>query len=92
MLRLAVLVEGFDGSLPFGALGVVELAEVKRLPLEHATPDADALDEAPVAMGLAVLEPLCRTKKHDGIVSYPTNVSKRVGLHYTDFSDAMSAY
>lgn len=92
MLRLAVLVEGFDGSLPFGALGAVELAEVKHLPLEHATPDADALDEAPAVMGLAVLEPLGRTKKHAGIVSYPTSALKRVGLHYTDFSDAMSAY
>ena len=36
-------------------------------------------------MELAVLESLCRSKKHAGIISYPARLSKGVGLHYTAF-------
>ena len=36
-------------------------------------------------MELAVLESLCRSKKHAGIISYPARLSKGVGLHYMAF-------
>ena len=38
-----------------------------------------------VVVELAVLESLCRSKKHAGIISYPARLSKGVGLHYMAF-------
>jgi hypothetical protein len=34
---------------------------------------------------LAVLESLCGSKKHAGIISHPARLSKGAGLHYTAF-------
>ena len=88
----AVFVKDLDGLLPFHALGVVEFAEIEGLTLEDAPPDTNALDEAPVVVGLAVLESPCRSQKHAGIISKSRFRLKGVGLHYTNFPVFLRQY
>src|SRR4029077_2964460 len=61
----AVLVEALDHPAPGGVLAVVDLAEVqKRLLNDPAAGTAPALDDAPVAMRLAVLDPPREAQVH----------------------------
>ena len=62
---LRPLVEGLDHPAPGFLLAVVDLAEIKHLPLHHlAAGAALALDNAPVAVLLAVLEASIRAQIH----------------------------
>ena len=55
---LRSLVEGLDDPAPCLALTVVDLAQVQHLPLHHiAARTPFALNDVPVAMLLAVLDP-----------------------------------
>ena len=85
LVRLAVVAERLHRPLPLRTLRIVQLAKVQRLALEHAPANAHVLNHAPVIVDLAVLESLCRPKKHAGIISYPARLSKGAGLHYTAF-------
>jgi len=61
------LVEGIDHPAPRLALAIVDLAEIQHRPLHHlAAGAALALDDAPIAMLLAVLQPSSGAQEHDG--------------------------
>jgi hypothetical protein len=61
-----VLVEDFDGLLPGGALGIVDLAQVEDVTQHDRASDAAALDDGPGAMLLAVLFAGAALEKHAG--------------------------
>jgi len=69
----AVLVEGLDLSTPGGMLAVVDLAEIQNRLLHHpAAGTASALDNAPVAVLLAILDSPCGAQVHaDGFYANP---------------------
>src|SRR4029079_18840289 len=69
----AVLVEGLDLSTPGGMLAVVDLAEIQNRLLHHpAAGTASALDKAPVAVLLAILDSPCGAQVHaDGFYANP---------------------
>ena len=54
--------------------------------------DVHVLHHAPVQVDLAVLESLCGSKKHAGIISHPARLSKGAGLHYTVFRNDISQH
>ena len=63
----AVLVEALDHPTPIGVLAVVDLAQVQNRLLHHPAPGtASALDNAPVAVLLAVLDSSCGAQVHAG--------------------------
>src|SRR5882757_10728979 len=63
---LGFFVEGFDDAAPGLTLVVVDLAQIQHRPLHHlAAGAALALDDAPIAMVLAVLEPSSGAQEHD---------------------------
>ena len=83
---LALLfVEDFDGLLPGGALGVVDLTQIEDVALHDAASDATALDDRPGAMRLAVLFARTALEKHAGEYSWRTPGWKGLGRHYTRF-------
>ena len=64
---LRPLVKGLDHPAPGFLLAVVDFAEIEHLALHHlAAGAAPALDNAPVAVLLAVLEASIRAQIHDG--------------------------
>ena len=57
-MKMAVLVERLDHPTPRVALAVVDLTQIQHRTLHHlAAGAAPALDDAPIAMLFAVLEP-----------------------------------
>src|SRR5260370_10684685 len=65
-LRRAVL-ENRDRPAPRQFLRVVDLAQVQHVPLRHASPgDPRVLDNAPVAVLLAILPANFAAQEHDG--------------------------
>ena len=62
---LASFIKGFDQIAPGLALAVVDLAEIQHLPLHHlATSTAFALNNIPIAVLLAVLQPSVASQVH----------------------------
>jgi hypothetical protein len=83
-LPLASFIEGFDQSSPSLALAVIDLAEIKHLPLDHFAAGATfVLDDVPVAMLLAVLEASVEAQEHDANQLTPTQHPKERYLVYT---------
>jgi hypothetical protein len=67
-----ILVEGIDHPAPGFALAVVDLAEIQHRPLHHlAAGAALALDDAPIAMLLAVFEASVGAQEHGGADHIP---------------------
>jgi len=63
----AILIENFDRSTPAFALGVIDLAKVKDLPLHKlSTPATTILDDVPITMLFAVFDPRVALQKHYG--------------------------
>ena len=66
-MPLGFLIEGVDHPAPRLALAVVDLVGVQHRSLHHvAVGAALALDDAPIAMLLAVLQPSSGAQEHDG--------------------------
>jgi hypothetical protein len=64
---LRALIEGFDDLAPRLALAVVDLAQIQNLPLHHLAPGAAlALDNVPIAVLFAVLQPSFASQIHAG--------------------------
>ena len=62
-----MLIENFDRSTSAFALGVIDLAKVKDLPLHKlSTPATTILDDVPITMLLTILEPTVALQKHYG--------------------------
>jgi hypothetical protein len=60
---LASFIKRFDQIVPGCALTVVDLSEIQNLPLHDLTPSTPfALDDVPITVFLAVLEPSMVTK------------------------------
>ena len=75
---LRILVENFDHPAPGLLLAVVDLAEIEHLPLHHlAAGAALALDNAPVAVLLAVFEASIRAQIHGDPNLRQTGLLKR---------------
>src|ERR1700679_587245 len=69
-----VRIENFDGLAPGRGLGRTDLAQIQHVALHHsATREAQVLDDAPVAVRLAVLLSLGLPQKHD-----PANLASRI--------------
>jgi hypothetical protein len=67
-----MLIENFDRSTSAFALGVIDLSKVKDLPLHKlSTPATSILDDVPITMLLAILEPRVALQKHYGHRFYP---------------------
>src|SRR5450756_348336 len=61
-----ILVEHFDRFAPSRCLRGVDLAEIQHMPVHHtAVIETLGLDDAPVAVRLAVLSSLGSPQKHD---------------------------
>jgi hypothetical protein len=66
-MPLGFFIEGVDHPAPRLALAVVDLVEIQHRSLHHvAVGAALALDDAPIAMLLAVLRPSSGAQEHDG--------------------------
>jgi hypothetical protein len=64
---LRAFIEGLDHPAPSLALAVVDLAEIQHLPLHHlAAGAAPALNDIPIKVLLAVLEPSIALQIHAG--------------------------
>src|SRR5208283_3194631 len=74
---LPVLAERLDRLAPGGTLAVVDLAQVQHMPL-HRAPAGDpaVLDNAPIAVLLAVLAAQLVAQKHDASLPKPLAVSQ----------------
>jgi uncharacterized membrane protein len=62
-----VRIEGLDTPQPGSLLRIIDLAQVKHMPLDDTSArTAAALHDGPVAVLLAVLEPAMTFEMHDG--------------------------
>src|SRR5271166_3466390 len=81
---LRPFVKGFDNAAPRRALTVVDLAQVQNLPLHHFAPStALALNDVPIEMLLAVLDPSVASQIHAADSTQNRTDEKPVSLHYT---------
>src|SRR3954466_1898897 len=64
---VALLIQHFNGLAPGQLLAVIDVTKVQNMLLHHsATGNAFVLDNAPVAMLLAVFFPCLGAQEHDG--------------------------
>src|ERR1700693_225501 len=83
---LSALVQRFDRLAPRGPLAVVDLAQIQHMPLHRATAgDPAVLDNAPIAVLLAVFAAKLVARKHDASLSKPAAVSQGLGRHRSRF-------
>ena len=82
-----VVVEHLDRLAPRRSLRGVDLAEIQHVTLHDAAAvETLVLDDAPVAVRLAVLLSLGASQKHDAAnLSASRRAGNRVGLHYSRF-------
>src|SRR5205823_8599777 len=75
------------GPPPRQLLGVVDLTQIQHVPLHHASPGGPrVLDNAPVAMLLAILPANLAAQEHDGRrLSAHYGLENRLGRHYSRF-------
>jgi hypothetical protein len=74
---LPALVERLDRLAPGGTLAIVDLAQVQHVPLHRpAAGDPAVLDDAPIAVLLAVFAAKLVAQKHDASLSKPLAVSQ----------------
>jgi hypothetical protein len=74
----APFIKSFDQLAPGRALAVIDLAEIKHLPLDHlAASAALALDDIPVAMLFAVFEASVGSQEHDANQPTPSDVAEK---------------
>ncbi len=74
---LPALIERLDRLAPCGALAVIDLAQIKHVPLHRpAAGHAAVLHDAPVAVLLAVLAAKLVAQKHDASLPKPLAVSQ----------------
>ena len=86
--RASAFVERLDRPAPTGALAVVDFAEIKHLPLNHAPVVNPAVfDHRPIPMLLAVLAANLMAQKHAPASRRPDRRRKGLGRHCSRFSD-----
>ena len=84
---LASLVERFDRLAPCGSLAVIDLAQIQHLPLHRPPAGHPAvLDDAPVAVLLAVLAANLVAQKHAASFHSRRPFRKLLGRHRRPFA------
>jgi hypothetical protein len=87
---LASLVERFDRSAPRGFLAVIDLAQIQHLPLHRPPARHPAvLDDAPVAVLLAVFPANLVAQKHAARFCSRRSSRKLLGRHRCRFSTVL---
>jgi hypothetical protein len=85
---LAAVIEDVQGLAPGRLLGIVDLAQIQDGALGDVTGlgpagDTAVLDDAEVAVLLAVLPSLLGSEEHAGIIRPTVRPHKKAGLHYS---------
>jgi hypothetical protein len=81
-----IFIESLDYPAPGFMLAVIQLAQIQHLSLHHpAASAAPVLDNAPIAVRLAVLNSPGESQEHVADSTAKPPAEKALGLHYTRF-------